>query len=306
MIYVSPARPERYTTALELMFRQHPSNERPAHVRDVLDACCRGEISLDGLLLAEDDGAPVGVGLYFLQPDKTAFIWPPVVVNRRDSAAITDAILAEMRNRVDAGNAWLSQCLVELNETSERAALSRNEFVHLADLCYLERKLNEPLEASTDARLSSVRYLPEENGDRFASLIERTYVDTLDCPALKGTRTGFEALESHQASGEFDASRWNLYRYDDQDIGLLLLNDHPDQDVWEVVYTGVAPEARGNGFGRAILIDGIRQAQCSGRRALLLAVDDRNIFAKEIYASLGFNEIARRAVHVRVSPARIR
>lgn len=308
MIHVSPARADQYPTALELMFSRHPKEDRPAHVRDVLDACCRGEISLDGLLLAERDGVPVGVGLFIIQPDKTAFVWPPSIVDDRDSTAVTDAIFSELRSQVDKAGVWLSQCLVEIEETSERDALSRNEFAHLADLCYLQRLLSPALESAPDDRLASVEFRPEDeaNIERFAKLIERTYVDTLDCPGLKGTRNGHEALASHMATGKFEPSRWKLYVADGRDVGLLLLNDHPDQDAWEVVYTGVAPEARGNGFGRSILIDGIQQAKRSGRRALMLAVDNCNTFAKEIYASVGFVEIARRAAHARIPPSRVR
>ena len=79
---------------------------------------------------------------------------------------------------------------------------------------------------------------------------------------------------------------------------MLLMNDHPAQDAWEVVYMGVAADARGCGYGRAMLIDGLHAAQNAGRQSILLAVDAQNAPANRIYAELGFIEVASRAVHV--------
>ena len=46
-------------------------------------------------------------------------------------------------------------------------------------------------------------------------------------------------------SGDFDPARWKLYRVAGKDAGVLLVNAHPDQAAWEVVYVGVAHDCRG-------------------------------------------------------------
>ena len=39
---------------------------------------------------------------------------------------------------------------------------------------------------------------------------------------------------------------------------MLLINEHPEQRAFEVVYVGVVPEARGRGYSREMLLEGIR------------------------------------------------
>ncbi|MEX2286496.1 MAG: GNAT family N-acetyltransferase [Planctomycetaceae bacterium] len=303
MITVAPARADQCSAALVLLFARHPAAERLACVRDVLDAQQRGEIRLDGLLLAEENGKAVGAALYVLQPDNTAFVWPPVCARDDGTQPIRDALYAELCRRADAADAWLSQCLVEVDDSAEREALDRNGFSHLADLSYMERLLELRCPAARGLNFRTTTYDPS-NRERFASVLEHTYRDSHDCPGLSGKRTAIEALASHQTVGSFDPLRWKLYEIDGRDVGVLLINDHPDQDALEVVYMGVVPEARGHGFSREMLLDGIREAQTAGRRSLLLAVDRRNTFARNVYEDLGFREIDVRSVHVRAHPSR--
>jgi ribosomal protein S18 acetylase RimI-like enzyme len=108
-------------------------------------------------------------------------------------------------------------------------------------------------------------------------------------------------LESHRLSGGFDPARWKIYRHDGVDAGLLLMNDHPDQNAWEVVYLGVVPSCRGLGVGRTMLQAGLSEAKLAGRDSVLLAVDRRNRYARKLYDDLGFVEMGVRAVHVRSS-----
>jgi ribosomal protein S18 acetylase RimI-like enzyme len=127
-------------------------------------------------------------------------------------------------------------------------------------------------------------------------------VKTRDCPELEGTRTGEQALVSHQMSGEFDPTRWKLYRWNDQDAGVLLMNDHPDQSSWEVVYLGVAHDCRGHDLGRRMLYQGLVATRAAQGASVLLAVDCRNEYAGKLYDELGFVECDRRAVHLYLPP----
>ena len=303
MITVTPARADQCSAALALIFARHPAAEQSACVRDMLESKRRGDICLDGLLLAEDDGHPIGAALYVLQPDNTAFVWPPVLTGRDDDSRVCDELYAELRRLADEADAWLSQCLVEVGDTADREALNRNGFEHLADLSYLERPLSEPLPRRRGFRFTTTTFDTTSEA-RFTAVLERTYIDTLDCPGLSGRRTAQEAIISHQMAGVFNPLQWKLYQLDGCDVGLLLMNDHPEEQACEVVYVGVVPEARGNDYGREMLIDGIQNAHAAGHRALLLAVDRRNSFARNVYRDVGFREIGVRAVHVRAHPNR--
>lgn len=300
MITVLPARPGYRATALSLLFGGLPEDERQTQTSELLEAARRGEICLDGLLLAEADGEPAGAALYIVQRDRTAFVWPPVVSDHPAVDGISDALMQELVRRIDAASAWFGQAIVEPDERHDRDVLTRNGFASILDLIYLQRPLNEPLPDRAEAGLETVAYDPRTNRGRFAEVIEQTYIGSLDCPELKGFRTGEEALAGHEAAGEFHPSRWKIYRAGSRDVGVLLLTDQPEQRAWEVVYMGIIPEARGRGTGRAMLLCGLHEAREAGRDSVLLAVDSRNDPAIKLYRELGFRDVAVRAVHGRV------
>ena len=289
---------------LRLLFDRLPAGEQRASIVDVMKALNGGRIALHALLTAHVDGVIVGSILYMLQVDRTAFVWPPATSCEGSGPATDDALLGEVIRRVEMADAWIGQCLIDLNRRQERQTLDRNGFRHLTDLRFLMRRLDDvPNERSDLApnageALETIAYQPGVNDFRFARVIEQTYVETHDCPELEGTRTGEQALVSHRMSGEFDPTRWKLFRWRDQDAGVLLMNDHPEQAAWEVVYLGVVRDCRGNAIGRRMLAQGLAAARAAKRSAVLLAVDCRNEYAGKVYDDLGFRETDRRAVHL--------
>jgi ribosomal protein S18 acetylase RimI-like enzyme len=308
MIDIVPAVDEEYETALALLFDRLPADQQQASIADVLKALRRGRITLHGLLTARVEGAISGAILYIMQADRTAFVWPPATSGAGSMSATEDALLREVIRRIEMADAWIGQCLIDRHWRQERATLERNGFSHLTDLRFLVRRLDEapgkPAGAAAEAAetLETVVYQPGVNDSRFARLIEQTYRETRDCPELEGTRTGEQALVSHRMSGDFDPSRWRLFRWRARDAGVLLMNDHPEQAAWEVVYLGVARDCRGNGLGRRMLAEGLSAARAAQRSAVLLAVDCRNEYAGKVYDDLGFVETDRRAVHLYFPP----
>jgi ribosomal protein S18 acetylase RimI-like enzyme len=172
-------------------------------------------------------------------------------------------------------------------------------FHHLADLVYLSCEA-ERFAAQTAEKneLEFVTY-DESCRARLAHVIERTYEGTLDCVALNGRRHIDEVIHGYQSTGEFHSENWLIVRDGDDDVGVLLLADHPAASHWELVYMGVVPEARGHGWGNQI----VRYAQHCARRAgierIVLAVDAVNTPALRMYGSAGFEAWDRRAVFVR-------
>lgn len=298
-IVSSVPRDERAAT-LSLLFGLSAEADRDAQVKEMLAAADRGEISLDGLLCATAGTRTIGATLYLPQADGSAFLWPPRVESGHDRDGVVDALLAEVRRRIDQLGLWLGQAIVEPDAHTDREALGRNGFLHLADLYYLERPLNCALPPRGNVAFHTRDFSCDSKREQFVRIVERTYSGTLDCPEFHGCRTPAEALESHRLSGQFDPRRWKIYSVDDEDVGLLLMNEHPAQNAWEVVYMGVVPEARGRGYGRAMLLEGLHDAQRAGRESVLLAVDSQNDYANRIYNELGFLELARRAVHARI------
>ena len=83
-------------------------------------------------------------------------------------------------------------------------------------------------------------------------LVERTYEGTLDCTALNGVRDIDDVINGYQATGVFRPENWLFVRSGGQDVGVLLLADHPQARHWELMYMGLVPEVRGRGWGRQI------------------------------------------------------
>ena len=296
--------------ALRLLFARFPVEEQAARLRDTLLASVQGRLNLKGLLLATVDEMPVGAALVMLQPDGIALVWPPVVsCGAVDEVAVEDALMLEVCRQIDATDARLGQSLLTPDDVVEAGLLARHGFIHAADLFFLARAL-QPSDAelsvadSHDESLLAgrnviVERFRDDNASRFAAVIEQSYQHSLDCPYLKDFRSGAEAIASHKLSGVFDPSSWLLYAIDSRDAGVLLLNEHPDQDAIEIVYIGVTPESRGLRLGRRMLRDGVRLAADRGRAAMFLAVDCENSFANAVYSEFSFAELARRRVLLR-------
>ena len=88
----------------------------------------------------------------------------------------------------------------------------------------------------------------------FRSVLQATYAGSLDMPELEGARALDDILESHRAAGRFVAERWQLGRVigEPEAAAVLLLAEVPGRNVWEVIYLGLTPAARGRGLGRAV------------------------------------------------------
>ena len=317
MLAVTAVDSSRRELALRLLFARFPVEEQSARLRETLVAAERGSLNLDDLLLATlrsqpDDtqppaeDLPVGAALVMFQSDGIALVWPPVVsCGAADEIAVEDALMTELCRRIDATDAKLAQSLLTPDDVVESKLLARHGFTHGADLFFLARTLQPTDEqfAASGSPLAQRRITVEtfdaSNAERFASVLEQSYQHSLDCPDLKDFRSGAEALASHQLSGVFDPSAWSIYTIDGRDAGVLLLNEHPDQNAIELVYIGVTPELRGNGLGREMLRRGLQLATQRSRAAMFLAVDCQNSYANAVYAEFSFAELARRRVMLR-------
>lgn len=297
---VFAAPPELHREALEILFRQTSLDVRESSIEETLQGARDGSFTLDGLLIAVDDGSIIGVVLYLMQPDKTAFLWPPMCADFVQSPiAVEDKLLAELTTRIQKEHAWIGQCIIEPHEIESRQTLTRNGYPTVTELDFMNLDLSAcDASVSDNSRLTSVEF-SADTYSRFAQVLESTYVETLDCPLLSDHRSVDQAIASHQTSGQFDPTRWKVYCSDGKDVGVLLLSEYPEQEAWEVVYMGVAPEARGHGYGREIIEAGIRDAVQQGTNGLFLAVDNKNHVAQGVYQAVGFESVTTRAVHGR-------
>ena len=88
----------------------------------------------------------------------------------------------------------------------------------------------------------------------FCEAIAGSYTDTLDCPSLSGMREMEDVLAGHKAVGPFDPQLWSVAVRGGKAAGCLLLSEIPARRGLELVYLGLAPFARGQGLGRALML----------------------------------------------------
>lgn len=296
--------------ALSLQMQRFPHAERADRIRNMLESSRRGEISLDDCFLFQEAGRVIGVITLVKQKDGTVFVWPAEIAPRLSppnyARELRAALYAQARSIVDAPGSWIGQALLDSDQRQISREMNEHGFPRLTELLFMHRSLSVPVEIKPAAQsLRSITFDEASNRDRFARALDTTYIDTLDCPEVTaGRRTADDALESHKLTGRFDPQCWRLYQQaDGQDVGLLLLSEHLPERVWEVVYFGVDSRFRGQGYGLAIMLDGLQRAQQTGGSEVVLAVDVRNTLAVSLYKKLGFEDFDRRIVHARISQA---
>ncbi len=301
MVTVQPAVGDDIDIALRFLTQQLPAEEQRQQIAATLSAAAAGELSLDGLLLARRDHRPVGALLTLLQDGGCASLWPPEVAVEQD-VDVADALLQSAIGRLSSANVTFIQSIVEREELEGRRLLDKNGVPYLTDLVFMERNLNLAM-PECGAELEFITY-DQQTHRQFVDLLQRTYRATLDCPELDGMRTAEQALEGHRGTGTLHPEYWRLFRRDGNDVGVLLLSEHADQRAWELVYMGVAPEARGKGIGRDMLAMTLPLLPQQTSPTIFLAVDARNHYATAAYERIGFEVIATRALHLRLSGSR--
>ena len=119
---------------------------------------------------------------------------------------------------------------------------------------------------------------------RLGQLIERTTRtrSTVRSWTASGHRRRADRLSRNRANTGLTGGF--LLGMPGQDVGCVLLADHPEHDQAELMYLGIVPEMRGRGWGRQIT----RYAQWLigqvPRERMVLAVDDNNWPAQSVYS----------------------
>jgi ribosomal protein S18 acetylase RimI-like enzyme len=197
----------------------------------------------------------------------------------------------------------LTQTLLPSRGAPAAPVLKATGFSHLADLLYMACEADRfPSQPPDFPELQFVRYNASRRS-RLMKIIARTYEQTLDCVPLNGIRTVDNVITGYQNTGVFRPENWLLVRARNRDAGVLLLAAHPKAEHWELVYMGLAPEARGHGWGSRITRHAQWMARCAGVRRIVVAVDAANTPALRMYRSTGFEVWDRRTVYVRIPPA---
>ena len=297
---IRPAQPSERKPALELLQRGLTTQERQARFD-------RRTVERIALLVAVQQNEILGAIGWQAEPNQTALVWAPrcradleLETVEEISLSLLKAATEKARQAdLDLAQMTLSGNAIEAASSEEdRQLLQQAGYKHLANLLYLACT-TETMPAELPP--SSLEFEPYEETEyeRLSRLIEATYEGTLDCPGLNGIQSIDTVIEGYRNIGRFLPQNWRFVRHEGQDIGCLLLAKHPDQQLFELVYMGMIPEARGKGWGYDIA----RFAQWTARTAnashLVVAVDATNHPAVSGYQRAGFFSWDCRAVYIK-------
>ena len=297
---IAPASQPQWREALKLIFARLEPEQQRGQVDSMVSAA-RGEpASLAGLFGAWRRARLVGAALGRVQAGRLASVWPPGLVPG-ESPATADKLLAALCDWLASQGVRIAQSLLGDEAAEQRDLFERHGFRHLAELLYLVSDIQSLSSDLPSPRLRFVQYRPKL-ADRLAAVVEQTYQGTLDCPAISGVQATEDVLASYRAAGVFRPQWWLIAVHNRRDVGCLLLADHPDKGIVELVYMGLIPDVRGRGWGLEIVRHAQQIARCAGRRLLLAAVDAANEPALRVYAQAGFGVWDSRSAFVRVFP----
>ena len=315
--------PTRTDEALRLVFSDLREEDRISRVQAHLDIPGDSKQSAgsqeQGILLGcFQQERLLGAVLARTQAGRTAVVWPPRLVAGQPPE-IADSLLRAIGERLARCSVSMAHALLEPVSEADDKALRGGGFEPLAKLLYMfcdrddfpsQVKPNQIKHGGTEARRKEkvwegvgdrLDFEPYNaaNHNRLAQVVENTYAQTLDCPRLNGMRRIEDVLDGYRDTGQFDPSRWLIVRHQGQDVGCLLMADHPEHGSSELVYMGIIPSARGHGWGREIAQYAKWLTAVQNRPRLVLAVDAENRPAMDMYTSLGFRVWEKRIVYAK-------
>jgi ribosomal protein S18 acetylase RimI-like enzyme len=193
------------------------------------------------------------------------------------------------------------QCLFVEDETQrERTLLRQTGFEHLAQFLSLAAPESHFPSVPPQCPLTFQPYTAQGH-QRLVKVMEATCQKTLDCPVLAALRSVEDTLADYRQLGQFDPGRWLIAERAGEDVGCLLLADHPRNQDMELAYLGVTPALRGNRWGFQIVRHAQWLARQAGRQRLLLIVDEANLPARRMYAEAGFEPWRKQGLWANVS-----
>jgi mycothiol synthase len=291
-----------FAGALALLYRDVPTPLRDRLIQRVQEEAARGEIDLSGLWVAQTRGGRIeGVLLTQELAGRAAAVWAPVTRMRLGRSSLASAlvrvVLADLQER---GFALAQAVLDETTEPRTRRDLERGGMPWITDLLYLERNLKAELPPPAPLAFTWQSYTNELDSE-FRTVLKASYTASLDMPELENARTLDEIMMGHRAAGSFSPDRWQLGRLpgEPDSAAVLLMTSIPERNLWEVIYLGLTPQARGRGLGRDVIRHAVELAR-GNAASLLLTVDARNLPAVQLYTSCGFQIRDRRSLHLAV------
>lgn len=295
--------------ALRALHDRLPTEQRSGLVQVLHALDPKNHAAWDGLLIAANGDSVLPetsaefAGVAWIQelPGETACVWIPP-----DQGDAELPLLRGAAEFVDKRHIPLAQLVVSDADGYSTRTCEAAGFPQFAKLLYLYVDLaSDPRRrqlSSLPATPPVLRFVGSAGNEptRLQRAIEQTYVGTLDCPELDGVRSLDQVVAGYRSQGRHCPEHWYLVQAAGQDVGALILAEHPGLGNWELIYMGLAAEVRGRGWGEAVVRFAIDVATQHGAERLVCAVDAANTPALNVYHRLGFIDWVERIVYARL------
>ena len=191
----------------------------------------------------------------------------------------------------------IAQAVLPIHDDKLSCSYLDAGFAELACLKYMERSRSSKQPAP---HTCDVRFIPmtKQTDTILGSILLETYEGSLDCPKIHGLRKVQDIIDGHRGLDHHDANLWSLAKLDGKLAGVLLLNAVPESKCMELAYLGVAPWARNQGLGNALVQRAVEQTDDIGFSKITLAVDAENHPAISLYSRWRFGETGQRMTMV--------
>jgi ribosomal protein S18 acetylase RimI-like enzyme len=298
-VVIEPARRNEMAALFRLLFQHLDEQDRETRVANALKMLRNKEMSSAGALAARKEGKLLGA--LFCQPvaGASGLIWPPQT-QPEPNPDIENLLIDHACQLLANHGAKLIQSLLAAEESRLGVSLERNRFKHTTQLWYMRHDLELPPSFFHGPNHLMYQSYARCETDLFHQTLLRTYEGTRDCPEVNGVREVEEIIAGHKSQGRHDPETWWLAFQGSQPVGVLMLGEMPDLKSWELLYLGIAPEARGRGLGRELARKALWEARAVEAPQLTLSVDSRNQPALSLYQHLGFEAYDQREVYLRI------
>ena len=285
MPLVAPCPAADLPAAARLLFRG--ADDADARAARFAQLVRSGELDLNGLLLAKENGTPVGLAVVQHLPGGSAVVLSPAPPGTPAADALAAAVVDHLRSH----SARIANVFLAPADTAHADPLVRRGFRPAAAIAHMVRPLADLPPAPT-----ALRFEPADREPLLGETLLATYVGSLDVPEASVPRPADSILAGYRGE-QAGPPHWWLARTASGDVvGLVILVPPRHLPVWELGYLGVVPAHRGHGYGEALLRFALHACRRLGGEHLSLSVDTRNAPAVAIYHRAGFLHLQEQRV----------
>ena len=283
-------------------------DDRHPAVSELMSDLADGPLRVSLVHVALHDGRMVSSAAAIESPEGSGLVLIPCDATGPEQftgtgLALRSLVLAAWSQSLD-----LLEVLIPSGQTRLADSLRFGGFRLLTELIYLAR----PIDSGPNRNLSAAsrpeldwRTFSDATRALFCEAVRRSYVQSMDCPELTTIRTPEQAITAHQATGVHDPGLWFVARQGGEPVGVLLLSSMRRQDALEIVYMGVAQDARGTGVADALMERALESARLMSATNLALAMDVRNLPARRFYGRWGFTRMAARCAWIATPDSKV-